>query len=207
MPKARMYIDGFNLYHAIDELNHPKLKWLNHWLLAKSLLREGEELDEVHFFTAVLTWEREKQQRHVNYLKALRAVGVTVHEANFKKTTKRCRLYERNCKFHEEKQTDVAISVKIVADALSGAVDRVILLTADSDQIPTAKFIASLPNVSITLVYPPGRGKEARDLGNVIPDRTELTPGRLGTALLPNTVTDRTGKAVAFMPARYGPDR
>jgi uncharacterized LabA/DUF88 family protein len=203
MPNVRMYIDGFNIYHAIEALGRPKLKWINYWALAKGMLRPEETLTEVNFFTAILNWNAEKRRRHVNYIDALRASGVSIHEANFKKAQKHCRDHARYCSFHEEKQTDVAIAVKIVSDALSGNVDRVILLTADSDQIPTARFISALPNVGISLVYPPGRQSTARDLGNAIPDRTELTAGRLATCVLPRTVLDANGHAVAHMPAAY----
>jgi len=37
------YIDGFNLYHAIDELAQPHLKWLNLWALSSHLLREASQ--------------------------------------------------------------------------------------------------------------------------------------------------------------------
>src|SRR5687767_8500813 len=113
MPRVRAYIDGFNLYHAIDKIGIPRLKWLNHFQLAKSFLKAGETLESVHFFTAVWRYDQEKQQRHVNFLKACRAVGVDVHEGNFKKGDKYCHDYNRYCRFREEKQTDVAISVKI----------------------------------------------------------------------------------------------
>jgi uncharacterized LabA/DUF88 family protein len=204
MKRIRVYIDGFNIiYHAIDALQRPQLKWLNHRQLAESFVRPGERLDEVHFFTAVLRWDRAKQQRHVNYLAALRAVGVVIHESRFAKVDRRCRAFGKICPFHEEKQTDVGIAVKMVTDAMSARVDRLILLTADSDQIPTAKFIKSLPGVSLTLVYPPNRGSYARDLGAHIPDRHELSAGRLGTCIFPRTVKNASGKAVAFRPAVY----
>jgi uncharacterized LabA/DUF88 family protein len=203
MKWVRVYIDGFNVYHAIDALQRPKLKWLNHRRLAESFVRSGERLDEVHFFTAVLRWDQAKQQRHVNYLAALRAVGVQIHESRFAKVDRRCRAFGKVCAFHEEKQTDVGIAVKMVTDAMAGKVDRLVLLTADSDQIPTAKFIKSLPKVSLTLIYPPNRGSHARELGNHIPDRYELTAGRLGTCIFPRTVKDASGKAVAFRPAAY----
>jgi uncharacterized LabA/DUF88 family protein len=203
MTKVRVYIDGFNLYHAIATLQKPALKWLNHHVLAQSLLRTGETLDEVNFFTAVLTWNAEKQRRHMNYIEALTAYGVVVHQTNFKKAQKYCKDEERYCRFYEEKQTDVAIAVKMVSDALAGACDRAILVTADSDQIPTARFLKGLPGFKLTLIFPPGRGGEARDLGNVVSDRKELTPGLLGTCLLPRTVKDGAGRTVATMPAIY----
>jgi hypothetical protein len=99
----------------------------------------------------------------VNYLAALRAFGVTVHESRFTKVERKCRDFGNTCFFHEEKQTDVGIAVKMVSDAMSSAADRMVLLTADSDQIPTAKFIIGLPSIGLTLVYPPNRGAPALD--------------------------------------------
>lgn len=153
--RVRVYIDGFNLYPAIVELKDSRLKWLNFKKLAETLVRQTEILDEVNLFTAVLTWDQQKQQRHENFLKACAAVDVQVHRANFKRSYKRCLTFDRTCEFQEEKQTDVAIAVKMVADALSGSVDRVILITADSDQVPAVKFIRGLPNVEMSIVFPP----------------------------------------------------
>lgn len=201
--RVRVYIDGFNLYHAIACLTNQRLKWLNFWKLSESFLRHREVLDEVNLFTAVLTWNRDKQQRHVNFLAACRAVGVKVHEANFKRSYKTCAAYGRECKFFEEKQTDVAIAVKLVSDALSDSFDRAVLITADSDQIPAAKFITSLPDRKLSLLFPPGRKETARELGKIIPDSRELTPGHLLTCRLPRTVCTPSGKAVAWMPALY----
>jgi uncharacterized LabA/DUF88 family protein len=201
--RVRVYVDAFNMYHAIDALGDHTLKWINMWQLAESFLRDGERLDEVNFFTAVLNWNHEKQRRHRNYLSALRAMNVAIHEANFKTAFRICPDSGNRCKFREEKQTDVAIAVRLVADALSGKVDRVILVTADSDQIPAARFVQSLANVDISLVFPPNRGKQARELGSIIPDRREITEGRLRSCLLPRTVVDAQGKAVAHMPSFY----
>ena len=35
--RVACYVDGFNLYHAIDDLRKPHLKWVNLWALAESL--------------------------------------------------------------------------------------------------------------------------------------------------------------------------
>jgi hypothetical protein len=45
--RVACYIDGFNLYHAIDDLDKPHLKWLDVCALAKSLCRVGEDLVKV----------------------------------------------------------------------------------------------------------------------------------------------------------------
>lgn len=206
MTLLRIYIDGFNLYHAIDKLGEPELKWINFQTVAKALIRPGETLDTIHFFTAVWPYESTKQKRHENFIAAQEAYGVKVHRGKFSKPRRWCEKHERNCPFREEKQTDVAIALRMLGDALDGSDQRMILVTADSDQIPTATAIALLDNVKLTLAFPPGRSGEARELGNHIPDRFELTRQRLLTSKLPRTVM-HNGRAVAHMPSHYAIDR
>jgi hypothetical protein len=51
--RVRVYIDAFNMYHAIVALGDHKLKWLNLWKLSESFLRVGESLVEVNFFPII----------------------------------------------------------------------------------------------------------------------------------------------------------
>ena len=203
MNRVKVYIDGFNLYHAIDKIGDLRLKWISYHTLAKSFLRDEEQLVGVSFFTAVWPYDQAKQLRHKNFMAAQRHFGVIVHEGSFVKPKKFCSTHDRYCPFREEKQTDVGISVEITKDALMGVVDRIVLVTADSDQIPTARFIVSLPNIAITLYAPPNRLSESRDLGNIILDRHELTTGRLLACQMPKNLTDSNGTLVASKPAIY----
>lgn len=205
MPTVRAYIDGFNLYHAIEKIDDPSLKWLNLRLVAENLLRKDETLDEVHFFTAVWPYEAKKQKRHENFIAAQEAYGVVPHRGKFSKPRRWCERHERNCPFREEKQTDVGLAVKMLTDAVGRKANRLILVTADSDQIPTARAIRAVEGVRLTLAFPPGRSKEARELGELIPDRLELTVERLRECKLPRSV-EVDGKVVAVMPAVYRDD-
>lgn len=202
--KLAVYIDGFNLYHAIDDLNKPRLKWLNLHALGKSLLRAGEELAKVQFFTTIVDWNIHKKMHHTAYVNALEAKGVVVTPGNFKQISKHCSKNNWMCPFREEKQTDVAIAVNLIGDAYTGVFTRAVLLTADTDQIPTLKWVlAHLPHISLTWLAPPGRMQQAREIGNLITDRSELTEGTLGTCRLPLTVTDKSGKYVCDCPQAY----
>jgi len=193
--KVSVYIDGFNLYHAILAERDHKLKWLNMRLLAQSFVGRYEILKFVVFFTAILTWNHEKQKRHKNYIAALKAVGVEIVESNFK------RIGRKN---YEEKQTDVQIALRMYQDAVHGGVDRLILVTADSDQVPTVRAIRErCPYATVTLAAPPGRETAARELGSIVHHRTPISSGRLRTCLLPRDVYDSAGRKVATMPALY----
>lgn len=205
MSRVKVYIDGFNLYHAIDKIGDFRLKWIGYHTLSRSFLRANEQLVGISFFTAVWRYDQAKQQRHKNFIAAQRHYGVTVHEGNFATPDKYCNRQARYCRFREEKQTDVGIAVEIVRDAVGGAVDRVILVTADSDQIPTARLLASLPNLRATLYAPPYRALEARELGKLFADKDELTVGRLLNCQMPRTIRNAAGAIVAAKPAIYGP--
>ncbi len=202
MTKVRAYVDGFNVYHALENVGDPRLKWLNYNTLFKSLIRDGEELVAIHLFTAVWKFETKKQKRHQNFLAAQEAYGVKVHLGEFAKPKKWCARHERYCSFREEKQTDVGIAVQMLSDASSGEKQRMILVTADSDQIPAVRALRKMDHISLTLAYPPKRKSEARELGDLIPDRLELKPQRLLTCMLPRTVFVNEQK-VATMPAIY----
>jgi uncharacterized LabA/DUF88 family protein len=202
--RTSCYVDGFNLYHAIKPLERPELEWLNLHALATSFLGQHDKLAEVAYFTAMLMWNPEKSLRHRAYMDALAAQGVTIVESKFIKSNRFCRQYGRYCNFHEEKQTDVALAVKVLRDAQRGSIERAILVTADSDQIPLVRELRqSFPALSVEIAAPPGRMREARELCSVASRYSEISPGRLRTCLLPRNVVDERGRTVAMCPARY----
>ncbi len=49
--RVRCYIDGFNLYHAIQDLGKPHLKWVDLMALGEVfLMRRSQRLDAVFYF-------------------------------------------------------------------------------------------------------------------------------------------------------------
>lgn len=208
MAKVACYIDGFNLYHSIHALNNDCLKWLNLRKLAESFLRPGDTLEAVAYFTALMNWEPQKAKRHNEYINALQANEVECVISKFQKSQKHCQRNSRYCSFYEEKQTDVAFAVRILSDCLQSNVDRVILITADSDQVPTVAAIRGLnPNITILIAAPPGRLSIARELCSIAHDSREITSGRITQCLFPRNVIDANGKVVARSPAKYQPPR
>lgn len=194
------YIDGFNLYHAIRDLDRPNLKWLDLWALCESLARPGEALGEVNYFSAYATWRPTTHQKHIEYVKALQHVGVKCIMGHFKEKPMGCKACAATWVRHEEKETDVHIAARLVADAYKGRFDRAILITADSDLAPAVKIVkAAFPRKQILVVAPPRRFSHARDLKPAL----ELTPGRLAKCLLPETATTPGGAVIFNRPASY----
>ena len=177
MKKVICYVDGFNLYHATKELPYPDSSNVNLWSLAKSFLRDDQELIAVHYFSAYAQWKPSDKQKHIRYVKALKKSGVTVTLAHFKKKHKQC----KNCKCrwveHEEKETDVRIALQILEDAIDDKFDTAFIISGDSDMVPVVEAVKRrCPNKRIMLALPKHRFKYAYDM-------RRATHGQLNLAL------------------------
>src|SRR5664279_2305109 len=157
--RAAFYIDGFNLYHAVDDLGQPHLKWLDLWALSERLIDpENEELVRVTWCTATLSDDVQKMLRHRAYKKAVQSVGVIPVMGHFVNEEMECRACEATWLKPTEKQGDVNLAIHLIADAHQNHYDVAYLVTADSDQAATAKkFRTDFPGKRIISVAPPNR--------------------------------------------------
>ena len=204
--RVACYIDGFNLYHSLDDLGKAHLKWLNLWSLAESLCRTGETLVKVAYFSAYATWRPDPYARHRQYVAALNAAGVECHMARFSEQTARCKSCGSTWKRHEEKETDVHFSLTFLEDAIDDVFDRAIIVSADSDHIPAIRKVRSrLPGKQTFAATPPGRHSFARGILGACHSGTNITPGRVARHLFPQKVLDASGQPIATRPTNYDP--
>src|SRR5262245_43834608 len=85
------FIDGFNLYHAVSDLNQAHLKWVHLPALCREFIQPPTfRLEEVVYFTAYATWRKGSFARHREYVAALKAVGVRVVLGAFKEKDRGC---------------------------------------------------------------------------------------------------------------------
>lgn len=102
------FVDGFNMYHALDQLRQPHLKWLDLQLLFRRLTRaKSQIITQILFFSAYPTWKPDSYHRHRLYVKALLTHGVTPVLGQFKNKPKKCLKCKAEWISHEEKETDV----------------------------------------------------------------------------------------------------
>ena len=201
MKRVITYIDGFNLYHAVDDLKDQSLKWLDLWALSESLLRQNETLKAVNYFSAFATWLPDPYARHRTYVAALQARGVTTIMGKFKQKPRSCRACGAKWIGHEEKETDVHIAVRLVADALLNDFERAIVISADSDLAPALRVVRQhQPGKELFVAAPPGRFASARDLG----PKLEVTKGKIRKCLLPAQLLDASGNPI-IRPVEYDP--
>lgn len=196
-----VYIDGFNLYHALDDLREPALKWVNLWSLSEKLLRPDDSLVAVKYFTAYATWRPDSYRRNQRYVAALEACGVSPVIGRFKAKTVRCHSCKKSYVTHEEKETDVNIGVHMMADLLTGRLDRALIVSADTD-LNAAVLLAraEAPATQIDQVAPPGR--KNRNSAALF----EITKGKVRASLLPDAITRKDGKVIQ-RPTNYDPPK
>ncbi|MGP3697036.1 NYN domain-containing protein [Rhodobacter sp. NSM] len=193
-----VYVDGFNLYHSIDELGEDSLKWLCLRRLSQSIIGEHETLRSVKYFSAYATWHADAYARHRTYVQALEAEGVKFIAGQFKKKFCRCRICKAQYETHEEKETDVNIAIHLIRDTFEDSFDRAIVITADSDLTTAVNMARQIRGTkSIDVVAPPGRMGRARALKPLF----QLSKGRIREARLNETYV--TAGATITVPDKY----
>jgi len=161
MEKVSVFVDGFNLYHAIDSLKKPHLKWVNIAALAKEFAKDtAQEIIRIKFFTAPpIHKSQEVQERYFFYTQALKYHGVEIIEGKFKRKIITFhdgggKSYTRTA--HEEKETDVNLALAILEDAYEKISDKILVITNDSDISPAIRMARKKnQQLKINVITPP----------------------------------------------------
>jgi uncharacterized LabA/DUF88 family protein len=169
MAKIFFFVDGFNLYHALDYLEdapdhdrYCKYKWISLKRLCHCYVREKDDsAAAILYFTALTLWDPDKVSRHKLFIKAQENEGVTVIYGEFKRRLRKCKLCSREFPAFEEKQTDVNIAVQLFQLAFEDRYDKAVIISGDSDLLPAVKAVQRIfPRKQVGLVVPIGRGSE-----------------------------------------------
>jgi uncharacterized LabA/DUF88 family protein len=200
MFRVNVYIDGFNLYHAIDDLNDDTLKWLDVYSLSQNILNKYQVLNKVKYFSAYATWRPDSYKRHRDYVAALETRGVHAIMGRFKEKRLKCKaVCGKEFITHEEKETDVNIGAHLIADALQNTFDTALIISADTDLVAVIRLARELvgEHKRVYAVAPPGRYARARELEHLF----EITKGKVRAAQLPDLIETPSG--VIVRPEKY----
>ena len=157
MGRYCFYIDGFNMYYALQN-GYRQYKWLNYRKLCEDIAGPTSSVGKVTYFSAFVTWKPESYRRHQTYIKALRSVQVEYVKGRFLNKRIRCHLCGEVFMTHEEKQTDVNIGIQLLSDAINDEYERAVIVSADSDLIPAIKAVRRhCPAKEIGVMFPIGR--------------------------------------------------
>lgn len=216
LPKKRVtcYIDGFNLYHAIDDLYHLKhplrplvdcLKWVNLWSLSSAFIKPSqEELTAVYYFSALADWLPGAKKRHQTFIRANEHFGVTTILGHFKEKQKECKDCGSTWTGHEEKQSDVNLAAYLIHHAHLDQYDKAFVLSADSDLCQAIQLILdTLPAKEIEILVPPKRYEITRELRGMVTAH-KIKQQHLKNNLLPEVIrATPSGEIIATRPAKY----
>lgn len=200
------FVDGFNLYHALDAIGQPHLKWLDLRKLFTLLAHpKSQVILKILFFSAYPTWKPASYHRHRQYVSALQALGVTPVMGHFKKKNRQCRKCQVKWESHEEKETDVNIALALLDMAYKDEYDHAFVLSRDSDLAPAIhKVKQNFPKKLIT-IFAPYNYFHSAELIKGADERKTIKLRHIQTCLFPSHVYDVGGNLVAERPSEYAP--
>lgn len=188
MERIAFLIDGFNLYHSISA--NPalhKYKWINLYSLAEILIPRSDKLTGVYYFTAIAHWDQQKAAKHRLFIRVQEFYGVQSIYGKFKFRDKKCNICHKYYKTPEEKQTDVNIAIKLLTLAIQDDYDTAIILSGDSDLIPSVNAVKStFPGKRIGVAIPINR--TANELQNTVHFHMRIKEKHLKSCLLPEQI-------------------
>lgn len=177
--RTRVYIDGYNLYYGC--LKGTPYKWLDLMTLFERHILPSSAPEPcillpqaIRFFTAKILESAAKaldsvssQARYHTALRKLYQQRIELIEGYYSLTQVKARLVDpaepnkwaRDCAQTlvwklEEKQSDVNLALQAYHDAITGAVDQVVIVTNDTDIAPALHMIRTHTSVKIGVVVP-----------------------------------------------------
>ena len=204
MQRVRMYVDGFNLFYGLRAKGWRRYYWLDLHRLAKNLLRPGQRLEAVRYFTARVENDPRdpgKQARQNTYLEALATLpNMYIHYGYFQSKSHQCYRCGATWRTYEEKMTDVNIAVELLRDAQDNAFDSAILMSGDGDLAgPLLAVRERYPTKNVVVAFPPKRRSIA--MTNAATAYFTVGRGRLHNSQLPPQVTRADGFVLARPPS------
>jgi len=187
------YIDGYNFYYGLREARLHSSRWLDLPAMCRALLKGGQRLDLVRYFTTRVRNDPAAAKRQSSFIDALTARGgIEIDFGHFISKERLCKSCGHAWRQSEEKKTDVNIAVRLLDDAYDDRFDTAVVISGDSDLVPPIKSVrARFPSKRLVVASPPkrvsGELRGAADAALTISDRT------IRANRLPNPVMTSTG--------------
>lgn len=167
MSRVSFVVDGFNLYHSLRDAQAISPDDSIRWLDIKSLLSSYLHLfgptavaEEIYYFSALarhrdVNSNGATTRKHSDYIACLRSTGVKIEMGRFKAKDVICSGCRMVMKKHEEKETDVAISVKMMELCFTDACDTLVVVSGDTDLAPPMRAVRRLfPEKRLAVILP-----------------------------------------------------
>lgn len=197
MDRVTFIIDGFNLYHSVrqaskDFSGSASTKWLDIRNLCSSyiyLFGKTAVIQEIYYFSALAKHLEARNsdvtKRHRDFIKCLEATGVIAELNRFKKKSITCTSCLHQFDRYEEKETDVALALKLLELFITDSCDIAVLVTGDTDLGPafkTAKKLFASKKVIFAFPYQ----RKNQELAKLAPGSFEIRKEQYAKHQFPN---------------------
>lgn len=164
MKRVIFYFDGFNFYNGLKEKaqanpDWKKFYWIDFVAFCSQFFPDAS-LEAVKYFTAPPSnnGQRGRQAALFAANSIRNPEKFLVVKGNYQNKTIECKKCKESFEHPEEKRTDVNIAVHMMLDCFLDKADTLILISADSDQVPAVQAIKEqFPNKTVKIYFPPQR--------------------------------------------------
>ena len=198
-----VYVDGFNFYYGLKDNSWRCFYWLDMVKFFERFMRDDQELIKVKYFSAKPN-DIDKSRRQNAFFQANQVnpkfelvLGKYLHK----------KMVCRNCGYiintYEEKETDVRIATQVVADAYKKNCDIAIIVSADSDMVPSIE-LAQEAGIMTFVYFPPAHySSNLASLCHNKPILLSRYESRFRQSLLPDNVTLSSSGYVLSIPPEW----
>lgn len=198
MAKANVYVDGFNLYYGIRNIQNAK--WLNIDKLCH-LVFPQDQIQSIKYFSANVKArpsDPDKPIRQQVYFRALRTIPhLQICLGSF--LTHPSKVLVRGSDppswvwvdHTEEKGSDVNIATQLLCDAFRKKFELAIVITNDSDLYEPIRVATKELHLPVAILNPHERNSV--ELSKVASFMKEIRKGPLTESQFPLTLTDTRG--------------
>ena len=201
MEKKRVivYVDGYNFYYGMRNggAKWKRVYWLDIVKFFERMMLKDQELVEVNYYSSRPLDDQMAADNQDRFFKAnLLNTKFKLTLGRYKKKKFKCQNCGFKNKTYEEKESDVRVATGMLVDMLSDRCDITVIVSADSDMIPSVEIIKSTdPSHPVHAFIPPNQKSfalvnkcdttvwlghyRARFIRSMLPDEVTLPNGHV----------------------------
>ena len=187
--KVIVYVDGFNFYYGLK--GDPKWKryyWLDIVKFFEKFMKPDQELIKVKSFSARPDNQEKNARQYAFFQANMENSRFQLILGKYLKKKITCFNCGNIINTYEEKESDVRIATQIVSDSYEKNCDIAIVVSADSDMIPSVE-LAKQAGQKVFIYFPPNHySSNLAALANGHPIQLSKYESRFRQSLLPDVV-------------------
>ena len=187
--KVIVYVDGFNFYYGLK--GDPKWKryyWLDIVKFFEKFMKPDQELIKVKYFSARPDNQEKNARQYAFFQANMENSRFQLILGKYLKKKITCFNCGNIINTYEEKESDVRIATQIVSDSYEKNCDIAIVVSADSDMIPSVE-LAKQAGQKVFIYFPPNHySSNLAALANGHPIQLSKYESRFRQGLLPDVV-------------------